>query len=51
MTHNARSMADEHDHTHDLVQSETWRRVLNGDLGQLKYFRAVLGRIPAGPRC
>jgi len=46
-------MAEEHQHTHehDPVQSETWLRVLSGDLGQLKYFRAVLGRIPAGPRC
>src|SRR4249920_3324535 len=43
MTHNARSMAEEHQHTHehDPVQSETWLRVLSGDLGQL----------PAGPRC
>ena len=46
-------MSDEHEHVHvdDTEQSETWRRVLSGDLGQLKYFRAVLGKIPAGPRC
>jgi adenylate cyclase len=42
---------DDHVHVADQEQSEAWRRVLNGDLGQLKYFRAVLGRIPAGPRC
>jgi adenylate cyclase len=43
----------EQDHVHvvDPEQNEMWRRVLTGDLGQLKYFRAVLGRIPAGPRC
>jgi len=28
-----------------------WRAVLMGDLHQLRYFRAVLGKIPAGPRC
>jgi adenylate cyclase len=46
-------MPDEHEHVHvhDAEQSEAWRRVLSGDLGQLKYFRAVLGKIPAGPRC
>ena len=43
----------EQDHVHvvDPEQNEMWRRVLTGDLGQLKYFRAVLGKIPAGPRC
>jgi adenylate cyclase len=41
----------EHDHEHDLANEEAWRAVLTGDLGQLKYFRAVLGKIPAGPRC
>ena len=47
MTHNPRSVAEEHEHTyeHDAVQSEAWRRVLSGDLGQLKYFRAILARI------
>jgi adenylate cyclase len=46
-------MPDEHEHVHvdDAEQSDIWRRVLSGDLGQLKYFRAVLGKIPAGPRC
>ena len=42
---------DDHVHVVDPEESEAWRRVLNGDLGQLKYFRAVLGKIPAGPRC
>jgi adenylate cyclase len=40
-----------HDHDHDREAEEAWRAVLTGDLGQLRYFRAVLGRIPAGPRC
>jgi adenylate cyclase len=31
--------------------SEMWRSVLMGDLNQLRYFRAILGKIPAGPRC
>jgi adenylate cyclase len=46
-------MPDEHDHVYvdDAEQSDIWRRVLSGELGQLKYFRAVLGKIPAGPRC
>jgi adenylate cyclase len=46
-------MPDDHEHiqVHDAEQSDIWRRVLSGDLGQLKYFRAVLGKIPAGPRC
>jgi adenylate cyclase len=46
-------MPDEHEHVHvdDAEQSDIWRRVLSGDLGQLKYFRAILGKIPAGPRC
>ncbi len=48
MTHNAHSMTDpavEHEH------SEAWRRLLTGELGQLKYFRRLLGWIPSGPRC
>jgi adenylate cyclase len=46
-------MPEQHEHVHvdDAEQSDIWRRVLSGDLGQLKYFRAVLGKIPAGPRC
>jgi adenylate cyclase len=44
-------MPDENVHVQEAEQSEAWRRLLTGDLGQLKYFRAVLGRIPAGPRC
>ena len=44
-------MPEGHVHVHDAERSEKWRRVLSGDLGQLKYLRAVLGRIPAGPRC
>jgi adenylate cyclase len=46
-------MPDEYDHeyVYDAEQSEMWRRVLTGDLSRLKYIRAVLGRIPAGPRC
>jgi adenylate cyclase len=53
MKHNARSMSDTHEHEHadDAERSEAWRRVLSGDLGRLKYIRAVLGTIPAGPRC
>ena len=52
VAHNARAMSeDDHVHVVDPEESEAWRRVLNGDLGQLKYFRAVLGKIPAGPRC
>jgi adenylate cyclase len=39
-----------HDHEHD-EHEEMWRAVLMGDLRQLRYFRAILGRIPAGPRC
>jgi hypothetical protein len=45
MTHNDRPMPDEHEHVYDAEQSEAWRRVLTGELGQLKYIRAVLGRI------
>ena len=46
-------MPDEHEHVpvDHTEQSEAWHRVLSGDLGQLKYLRAVLGKIPAGPRC
>jgi len=40
-----------HVHEHDPETEEAWRAVLNGDLGALKVFRSVLGRIPAGPRC
>jgi adenylate cyclase len=38
-------------HVHDLQHEEAWRRILSGDLRQLRLFRSVLGRIPAGPRC
>jgi len=41
--------AEEHEHVDE--HSEMWRAVLMGDLHQLRYFRAVLGKIPAGPRC
>jgi len=40
----------DHDHEHD-EHSEIWRAVLMGDLHQLRDFRAILGKIPAGPRC
>ena len=40
-----------HIHEHDTEQEAAWRAVLTGDLGQLRYLRAILGRIPAGPRC
>ncbi len=43
----------DHEHIHEVDPEvdEAWRAVLTGDLGALKYFRAVLGKIPAGPRC
>ena len=41
--------AEQHEHVDE--HSEMWRAVLMGDLHQLRYFRAVLGKIPAGPRC
>jgi len=41
----------DHDHDHDHESEDAWRAVLTGDLGQLRYIRAVLGKIPAGPRC
>jgi len=43
----------EHDHEHDVDPEveEAWRAVLNGDLGALKFFRAVMGKIPGSPRC
>jgi adenylate cyclase len=43
----------DHEHGHDVDPEleAAWRAVLNGDLGQLKYIRAVLGRIPGAPRC
>ncbi|MGH3076910.1 MAG: hypothetical protein ACRDPZ_01865 [Gaiellaceae bacterium] len=44
-------LANEHDHEHEYEQSEQWRRLLTGDLGQLRYFRKALGWIPSGPRC
>ena len=46
-------MAEAHEHVHenDRKQEEAWRAVLTGDLGQLKYYRSVLGKIPTGPRC
>ena len=37
------------EHTHE--RSEAWRRILAGELSQLRFYRAVLGKIPAGPRC
>ena len=43
--------APEHVYEVDPEAEAAWGRVLNGDLGQLRYFRAVLGRIPSGPRC
>jgi adenylate cyclase len=43
--------ADEHDHTHEYEHSEQWRRLLTGELGQLRYLRKALGWIPSGPRC
>lgn len=39
-----------HEHEYD-EHSEEWRAVLTGDIRSLRYFRAVLGKIPAGPRC
>lgn len=43
----------DHEHVHDVDPEleAAWRAVLTGDLGQLKYIRAVLGRIPGAPRC
>jgi adenylate cyclase len=41
----------EHEYEVDPETEEAWRAVLNGDLGQLRYIRAVFGRIPSGPRC
>jgi adenylate cyclase len=43
----------DHEHVYDAdpEMEEAWRAVLTGDLGALRYFRAVLGKIPAGPRC
>jgi adenylate cyclase len=48
-----REIMGEHDHVHDVDPEveESWRALLNGELGQLKYIRAVLGKIPTGPRC
>lgn len=40
-----------HVHEHDPDQEAAWRALLTGDLGQLRYLRAILGKIPAGPRC
>jgi adenylate cyclase len=40
-----------HDHEHVDEHQEMWRSVLMGEVSSLKYFRAVLGKIPAGPRC
>ena len=40
----------EQEHGRDKHE-EMWRAVLMGDRGQLKYFRAIFGRIPSGPRC
>ncbi len=45
------SEPEPHVHVPESEADAAWRAVLTGDLGQLKYFRAVLGRIPAGPRC
>jgi adenylate cyclase len=43
----------DHEHVHevDAATENAWRAVLTGDLGQLRYIRAVMGRIPSGPRC
>jgi len=43
----------DHEHVYDVDPEveAAWRAVLNGDLGQLRYIRAVMGRIPSGPRC
>jgi adenylate cyclase len=43
----------DHEHVYDVDPEveAAWRAVLNGDLGQLKYIRAVFGKIPSGPRC
>ena len=50
--HVTEPVTSEHDHQHEHdAHSDAWRAVLMGDLRQLRYFRAVLGRIPAGPRC
>ena len=44
--------AHEHDHDDERDDhSEEWRAVLMGDISSLKYLRAVLGKVPAGPRC
>lgn len=51
MNENERLMTESPIQEHEHQHSEMWRRVLTGDLGQLRYFRAVLGRIPSGPRC
>ena len=61
MKHNVPDMSEptvhepEADHEHvyevDPEVEEAWRAVLNGELGALRVFRAVLGKIPAGPRC
>jgi adenylate cyclase len=49
VTHEHEHAEPEHEHLDE--HSEMWRAVLMGDLTQLKYFRAILGKIPAGPRC
>jgi adenylate cyclase len=42
-----------HDHVHELdtEQQEAWRAALTGDIGALKHFRTILGKIPGAPRC
>lgn len=43
--------ANDHAHEYDPEHEEAWRAALTGDIGALRYFRAVLGRIPGAPRC
>ena len=47
------AVEQDHEHVYDVDPEveQAWRAILNGDLGQLKYLRAVFGRIPSGPRC
>jgi adenylate cyclase len=42
-----------HEHVNELdpEQEDAWRAALTGDIGALKHFRAILGRIPGAPRC
>lgn len=43
--------ARDHVHEYDPEQEAAWRAILTGDLGALKHFRSVLGKIPGAPRC